>query len=258
MGNNIATYGLAGFPLGHSFSKKYFTEKFEREHITASYLNFEVAQIDNIYQIIKEYPHLQGFNVTIPHKQNILPLLNALSEEAQKIGAVNCVKIKRCNEDIFLTGYNTDAAGFQKSLREFIPEHLSKALILGNGGAAKAVRFVLNKLGMKTLTISRKPDNEDEAGYPELAKIIRDFPLIVNTTPLGTWPDTDSCPEIPYHLLTSAHYLFDLVYNPEVTEFMKRGAMRGAHTQNGMQMLIGQAEEAWRIWNTPDNTKFLK
>lgn len=256
MENKTVTYGLTGFPLGHSFSKKYFTEKFEKEHITARYLNFEIAQINDIYQIIKEFPDLQGFNVTIPHKQNILSLLNSLSEEAQKIGAVNCVRIKRCNGNIFLTGYNTDAAGFQKSLQEFIPEHLSKALILGNGGAAKAVRFVLDKLEMKTLTISRNPQNRDEAGYSELLEIIGNYPLIVNTTPLGTWPNTDSCPAIPYHLLTPAHYLFDLVYNPEVTEFMKRGAIQGAHTRNGMQMLIGQAEEAWRIWNTPDNTYF--
>lgn len=256
MENKTVTYGLTGFPLGHSFSKKYFTEKFEKEHITARYLNFEIAQINDIYQIIKEFPDLQGFNVTIPHKQNILSLLNSLSEEVQKIGAVNCVRIKRCNGNIFLTGYNTDAVGFQKSLQEFIPEHLSKALILGNGGAAKAVRFVLDKLEMKTLTISRNPQNRDEAGYSELLEIIGNYPLIVNTTPLGTWPNTDSCPAIPYHLLTPAHYLFDLVYNPEVTEFMKRGAIQGAHTRNGMQMLIGQAEEAWRIWNTPDNTCF--
>lgn len=256
MENKVFTYGLAGFPLEHSFSKKYFTEKFEKEHITARYLNFEIAQINDIYQIIKEFPDLQGFNVTIPHKQNILPLLDSLSEEAQKIGAVNCVWLKRCNGNIFLAGYNTDVVGFQTSLQDFIPEHISQALILGNGGAAKAVRYVLDKLKIKTLTISRNPRNRDEVGYSELLEIIGNYPLIVNTTPLGTWPNTDSCPDIPYHLLTPNHYLFDLVYNPVTTEFMKRGAMQGAHTRNGMQMLIGQAEEAWRIWNTPDSISF--
>lgn len=248
MKNNHILYGLIGYPLGHSFSKRYFTEKFAAADIDAEYLNFEIKSIDRIRGIIEEYPELKGFNVTIPHKQNIIPLLDAVSKEAEEIGAVNCVRIEHINNSVFLSGYNTDAYGFKKSLLKFIPDGMKNALILGNGGAAKAVKYVLITLKMNVLTVSRTPLGEKEIGYGDVANLLTDYKLIVNTTPLGTWPNTGNCPNIPYHLLTPEHYLFDLVYNPEITEFMKRGASHGAHIKNGLEMLVGQAEKAWDIW----------
>lgn len=241
-------YGLVGFPLGHSFSKKYFTEKFSRKNIEAVYLNFEIEALSGIQTILKEYPELKGFNVTIPHKQNILPYLNFLDEEARQIGAVNCVKVIRNSSEVKLSGYNTDAAGFRSSLLDFIPAGIRKALILGNGGAAKAVRYVLTKLGMEVITVTRTPRQKNETGYEKVPSLLASCRLIVNTTPLGTWPAIEKCPDIPYGALTSSHYLFDLVYNPEVTEFMKRGHQAGAQVHNGLEMLKRQAEEGWKIW----------
>lgn len=243
-----ATFGLIGFPLGHSCSPKYFTEKFKREGKNAEYLPFEIEHISELNNILARYPDLKGFNITIPHKQNIIPFLDQLSEEAKQVGAVNCVKVAHINGEIRLTGYNTDVYGFKKSLLEFIPQNIKKALILGNGGAAKAVRYALHSLGMDVLTVSRTPKAEREISYSEVAALIHDFKLIVNTTPLGTWPKTESCPELPYVQLSPEHYLFDLVYNPEITEFMKRGATAGAHTCNGFGMWKGQAEKSWEIW----------
>lgn len=242
-------FGIIGFPLGHSFSKKYFTEKFDRENIEAEYLNFPIGQINSLTDILAAHPGLCGFNVTIPHKQHILPYLTELSEEARKIGAVNCVRIRYQDGKTILSGYNTDAYGFRKALLNFLPERPEKALILGNGGAAKAVRFVLDSLGTEVLTVSRTPKNEKEISYADIPHKTASFKLIVNTTPLGTWPATEGYPDIPYHLLTPEHYLFDLVYNPEITEFMKRGMKNGAHVCNGLEMLTGQAEAGWAIWN---------
>lgn len=243
------TYGIIGFPLGHSFSQRHFTEKFRREGIDAEYLNFELRDLSEFAGVLERHGHLKGFNVTIPYKQAILPFLDELSEEAQAIGAVNCVKVVRQGSRRRLIGYNTDACGFRDALLRFIPQDLRRALILGNGGAAKAVRHVLRGLGMDTLTVSRTPRNADETGYAECASLLPEYRLIVNTTPLGTWPDTSGCPDIAYPLLTPRHYLFDLVYNPETTEFMKRGIARGAHACNGLGMLVGQAEKGWEIWS---------
>lgn len=243
-------YGLAGFPLGHSFSRDYFTKKFTREKIDARYFNFELENIQDILQIIEQTPELKGFNVTIPHKQNIIPLLNEISDEAQEIGAVNCVKVTHPAGKPFLSGYNTDAYGFRKALLHFIPDGINKALILGNGGAAKAVRYVLKNLGMEVLTVSRTPIKASEISYCDTALYLKDFRLIVNTTPLGTWPKTDNYPAIPYSLLSSGHYLFDLVYNPEITAFMQQGIAAGAHACNGLEMLHGQAEKAWEIFSS--------
>lgn len=249
------TYGLLGFPLGHSFSKRYFTDKFEKEGIEAEFLNFEREDIGDVYQMLTEHPCLKGFTITIPHKQHIIPLLDGISEEARKVGAVNCVKVNRTDNRVSLTGYNTDVYGFKTSLQKFIPGGLQKALLLGNGGAAKAVRYVLQELGMEVVTVSRMPRNADEIGYPEVESKLGAFKLLVNTTPLGTWPDVKGCPDIPYGKLTEAHYLFDLVYNPEITEFMRRGAVAGAHTHNGLEMLHQQAEKAWNIWQSaPEET----
>lgn len=245
------TYGIIGFPLGHSFSKRYFTEKFRKENRDADYLNFEIRDISEILNLLAEYNNLKGFNVTIPYKQAILPFLDNISPEARKIGAVNCVKIIRKNGRPELWGYNTDVFGFKNSLLGFIPQGVTHALVLGNGGAAKAVRYVLQELGIHILTVSRTPRQSTEISYSEIAPLLPDYHLIVNTTPLGTWPDVQSCPDIPYTLLTSEHYLFDLVYNPETTAFMQKGATNGAHIRNGLEMLTGQAEKGWEIWNRP-------
>lgn len=247
-----ATFGLVGFPLGHSCSPKYFTEKFKQENRNAEYLPFEIKEIGELTDILARYPNLKGFNITIPHKQNIIPLLDELSEEARQAGAVNCVKVERTNGNTRLKGYNTDVYGFKNSLLLFIPGNLRHALILGNGGAAKAVRYALHSLGMEVLTVSRTPGNESEISYTDVASHLSHFKLIVNTTPLGTWPNTENRPDIPYKLLTPEHYLFDLVYNPQTTEFMKYGATAGAHTCNGFDMWKGQAEKSWEIWTTDE------
>lgn len=251
----MKTYGIIGFPLGHSCSPAYFNKKFKEAEIEAEYLRFEIEDIRELENILKQYPQLPGFNVTIPHKQNILPYLHAISEEARVIGAVNCVKITYPEGKPFLTGYNTDIYGFRKALLGFIPSGITQALVLGNGGAAKAVRYVLDSLNMKVLTVSRTPKTADEIAYQEVKKLISGFPLIVNTTPLGTWPHTEGHPDIPYALLTPRHYLFDLVYNPEVTTFMQKGQAAGAHACNGYAMWLGQAEKNWEIWEGKEKVK---
>lgn len=248
-------YGIIGNPLGHSCSPRYFNEYFQNAGIDAMYLRFEMKDIRELEKLLHEYPQLKGFNVTIPHKQNILPFLNEVSDEARTVGAVNCVKIGYRNGRPFLSGYNTDTHGFRKALMDFIPSGICQALILGNGGAAKAVRYVLQSLSMKVLTVSRTPRNPGEISYADISTYLPEFRLIVNTTPLGTWPKTESYPDIPYKSLTPEHYLFDLVYNPAVTTFMQKGRESGAHTCNGLAMWLGQAEknrEIWHIDETPE------
>lgn len=241
-------YGIIGCPLGHSCSPAYFNKKFKEAGLEAEYLPFEIADIRQLTDILKQYPDLAGFNVTIPHKQNIIPYLNEISEEAKAIGAVNCVKVKHVQGQLHLTGYNTDMYGFRKALLDFIPHNLRKALILGNGGAAKAVRYALQSLGMEVMTVSRTPQAAGEISYAETAQYLPDHFLIVNTTPLGTWPHTAGFPPISYELLTPGHYLFDLVYNPEVTTFMAKGLAAHAHACNGYAMWLGQAEKNWEVW----------
>ena len=243
-------YGLIGCPLGHSFSRKYFTEKFEREGIAAEYRNFELPEITLLPELIRQHPDLQGFNVTIPHKQAILPLLHHLSPEAETIGAVNCVKIERQGNRTKLCGYNTDATGFRQSLENFVPKQVKKALVLGNGGAAKAVCYILDTLGIEWTTVSRTPSGTKCISYLQAGALLPDTPLIINTTPLGTWPDINTCPDLPYEQLTANHYLFDLAYNPEKTRFLASGKKQGAPTQNGLEMLHNQAEAAWTIWTS--------
>lgn len=242
------TYGIIGYPLGHSCSPRYFNERFQKENIDAEYLSFEIKEIRDLEEILKNNPALKGFNVTIPHKQNILPFLDEISDEAQAIGAVNCVKISKTDGKTRLCGYNTDMFGFRNAVQTFIPAHIQKALILGNGGAAKAVRYALRSLNIETLTVSRTPRQTGEIGYNALSDHLPSCHLLVNTTPLGTWPDTENFPDIPYQLLTADHYLFDLIYNPSETAFMKKGKAAGAHTCNGYAMWLGQAEKNWEIW----------
>lgn len=240
-------YGLLGYPLGHSFSRGFFTEKFKRENIDAEYLNFEFADVNEILDIITKTPNIKGFNITIPHKLNIIHLLDNISPEAKAIGAVNCVKI----EDGILLGYNTDVIGFKKRLLEFIGNDRPSALVLGTGGASRAVKYVLSELGIAYRVVSRVAvAKESILSYDMVdAEIISTHKLIINTTPLGTFPKVEDAPAIPYHLLTPEHKLYDLVYNPTTTKFMQNGKDMGAQSINGYGMLVGQALAAWEIWN---------
>lgn len=243
-------FGLLGFPLGHSFSKTYFTKKFKAEKIDAEFVNFESDNIGQTLQVIKTTPSLKGFAVTIPYKEKIIPYLDYISEEAQKIGAVNSVKVEYTIAGPILTGYNTDILGFRESLLQFIQTSPTQALLLGTGGASKAVRHALASLGIEVLTVSRTPHSPSEIAYDQVARFLPNTPLIINATPVGMWPNVTDCPDIPYHLLTPNHYLFDLIYNPEITEFMYRGKQQGAQIKNGLQMLHLQADYSWELWNT--------
>ena len=242
-------FGLLGFPLGHSFSKTYFTEKFKTEKIDAEFVNFESDNIEQTLQVIKTTPSLKGFAVTIPYKEKIIPYLDHISEDARKIGAVNSVKVEHTISGSILTGYNTDILGFRESLLEFIQTPPTQALLLGTGGASKAVQHALASLGIEVFTVSRTP-HFSEISYDQVARFLSNTPLIINATPVGMWPHVTNCPDIPYHLLSSNHYLFDLIYNPEITEFMYRGKQQGAQIKNGLQMLYLQADYSWKLWNT--------
>ena len=233
-------YGIIGFPLLHSFSAKYFNEKFATEKIEAEYSLFPMKELTS-ERVNELMDSLDGFNVTLPHKQAIIPFLDRLDETAEVIGAVNVVH-KRI-------GYNTDCLGFMTSIRPLLRDFDRKALVLGTGGASKAVCYGLRKLGITPTLVSRTP-KEGMFGYEELnAEIMDTHSIIVNCTPLGMYPDIDSCPPIPYTLISAQHLLFDCVYNPEETLFLRKGKEQGATIQNGIGMLIGQAKEAWKIWN---------
>lgn len=249
-------YGIIGTSLAHSFSPKYFNDYFQKAGISAKYLCFEIPKIQQLAEILHQYPQLKGFNVTIPYKESIFPLLDQISEEAIAVGAVNCVKIESLENHKKLIGYNTDIFGFQSALLDFIPPTCNKALILGNGGAAKAVRYVLNALHIPSLTVSRTPQTKHEISYIATKQYIPEYSLIINTTPLGTWPNTENAPNIAYDLLTPNHYLFDLVYNPSSTKFMKKGQLQGAHVCNGHQMLLKQAEKNLEIWRNKNHSLF--
>ncbi|RYU97609.1 shikimate dehydrogenase family protein [Emticicia agri] len=241
-------YGLIGYPLGHSFSKKYFTEKFEQMGIADNnaYELFEIADIQTFPQLIKSQSDLRGLNVTIPHKQAVMPFLDGLDASAEKVGAVNVIKISEGGK---LIGYNSDYYGFKTSLEEFIPADVAlKALVLGNGGAAKAVIAALNDLSIPYKIVSRTK-SADTLGYEDLPAEIGNYQLIINSSPVGTYPKSDLCPDIPYEQLTPNHYLYDLVYNPVQTLFLQKGEEQGAKTHNGLKMLHLQAEKAWEIWN---------
>lgn len=244
------TYGLVGFPLGHSFSKGYFTDFFRKEGICAEYKNFELARIDDLAKVLEGETALRGFNVTIPYKQQVMPYLHELDAAAEAIGAVNVVKVTQREGLIYLKGYNTDVIGFADSIRPLLKSHHKRALILGTGGASKAVDYALRKMGVETCFVSRSPKDEGLT-YCELTpEVLVRYTVIVNTTPLGTFPKIDECPPIDYSLLDDRFLLFDLVYNPEKTLFLKRGEQAGATVCNGMEMLVGQAKAAWHIWNT--------
>lgn len=235
-------FGLIGRTLGHSFSQRYFTEKFRREGIDAQYLNYEMPDVSGVLSLIHSEPNLVGLNVTIPYKRDIIPLLNSLSDEARAIGAVNVVRIRD------MRGFNTDVVGFRESLRPLLQPHHTHALVLGTGGASLAVKHGLHQLGIETQSVSRTRTGESIT-YTDLdSEVMDSHSIIVNCTPLGTFPNVDECPDIPYHMLTSRHLLFDLVYNPSETLFLRRGHEQGATIKNGYEMLLLQAEAAWTIW----------
>lgn len=249
--NKQKQYGLIGYPLGHSFSRGFFTEKFLREGIDAMYSNYEIPSVDQLETILEANAHLVGFNVTIPHKENIIPLLSAMSDEAKAIGAVNVVKVTRDGNSVSLKGYNSDVVGFVNSIKPLLNMEIHrKALVLGTGGASKAVVYGLNGLvGIETQLVSRSK-LVNTITYEELnAQVLKEYKVIVNCSPLGTFPKVDEAPAIPYDLLGTEHLLYDLVYNPAETEFLKRGKAKGTTIKNGAEMLELQAIEAWRIWN---------
>ena len=276
----MTTYGLIGYPLGHSFSRKFFTEKFEKEEIDAQYLNFEIPSIEEFPEIIKNNPKLRGLNVTIPYKQQVMQYLDEISEEAKAIGAVNVVRIERpspqpspimgretmrnagnkpdglpikgdMSEGLrgSLIGYNSDVIGFVESIHPLLKAHHKKALILGTGGASKAIRYGLEKkLGMKTLFVSRSA-REGMITYEEVtAEVLKEYEVIVNCSPVGMYPHVDECPALPYEAMNENNLLYDLVYNPLETLFMKKGAEQGATVKNGLEMLHLQAIASWKFW----------
>lgn len=238
-------YGLIGYPLSHSFSKKYFTEKFLREGIENSvYELFPIEKMELFPSLIASHPQLRGLNVTIPYKEQVLPFLDELSDAVNEIGACNCISFRNGK----LKGYNTDVIGFEQSLLPLLQPHHTHALVLGTGGAAKAVCWVLNKLKIDFKIVSRSSGN-DYLSYDDLnANIISEYPLIINTTPLGMQPNVNTKPSLPYESITEKHLCYDLVYNPERTLFLKTAEGQGAVIKNGLQMLELQAEAAWKIW----------
>lgn len=240
-------YGLIGYPLGHSFSKKYFTEKFIREGIVdARYELFPLPDVADLPRLLRDNPDLRGLNVTIPHKEAVIPYLHTLDETARAVGAVNCIRIRAG----LLEGFNTDVAGFEESLRGALENRRApgEALILGTGGAAKAVAYVLQKKGIGFRFVSRQPAGEREVSYAALREAALPS-LIVNTTPLGMAPAVDRCPDLPFEQLGAEHLVYDLVYNPPETLLLRQAAARGCAVQNGLEMLHLQAEKAWEIWS---------
>jgi shikimate dehydrogenase len=246
-------YGLLGYPLTHSFSKRYFSEKFENEKIDSAYDNFEIDSISKFPEIVQNNPELIGLNVTIPYKEQVIPFLNELNDSAKEIGAVNTIKIQRIGAEIKLRGFNTDTYGFENSLQPFLkPEH-KKALILGTGGASKALKYVLGKLGIEHISASIEELKENEIRYEEIdEKMMQERLVIINATPLGTYPKVETFPNIPYEYITEKHLLFDLVYNPEETQFLARGKAKGASIKNGYEMLLLQAKKSYEIWNSEE------
>ncbi len=245
----MAKYGLIGNNIGYSFSKTFFTIKFEQENSSDSYHNFDIPCVSQLVDILKEEEDLKGLNVTIPYKESIIPLLDKIDKEAKLIGAVNTIKINKKGK---LIGYNTDHYGFAKALMDFLPVKDKNALLLGTGGASKAILYVLQTLSFKITQVSRtKSESESTLAYEDLNRsIISKNYLIINCTPLGTFPDIHKFPDIPYEFLTKDHLAFDLTYNPRETQFMKKSKAQGARVSNGLKMLEYQAKESLAIWKS--------
>jgi shikimate dehydrogenase len=240
-------FGLLGRNINYSFSKGYFTDKFSNENFQGcSYENFDIAEINFFTELIKNNPDLKGLNVTIPYKEVVIPFLHKLSKNAALIGAVNTIKFTKKGE---LKGYNTDYYGFKKSLKPLLEPHHKKALILGTGGASKGVAFALDQLGILYTFVSREA-KENAIDYERInATTFDNYQIIINSTPVGTSPNTEAFPKIPYEFFTEKHIAYDLIYNPAETQFLKKAKEQGAQTKNGLDMLIFQAERAWKIWN---------
>lgn len=244
-------FGLIGFPLGHSFSKKYFTEKFEKDKLThCEYQNFPIENIEKLPGLIQSLPELAGLNVTIPYKESVIQYLDHVDKVADKIGAVNTIKVIRSGDKFTLNGYNTDSYGFFHSLEPHLKNFHQSALIIGTGGSSKAVAFVLDQLGIDYLFVSRNPKMKNHISYFDLCgPVLNNYQIIINTSPIGMYPNDQEKPDIPYDFVTSKHILFDLIYNPPKTNFLKTGEMKKATIINGLNMLHLQAEKSWQIWN---------
>ncbi|MDO4159728.1 MAG: shikimate dehydrogenase [Prevotellaceae bacterium] len=242
-------YGLIGFPLGHSFSQSYFNEKFENEGIDAEYINFEIPTIDSLPEILASNPELKGLNVTIPYKEKVISFLDSVSPEARAIGAVNVIKVEHKGNDTILKGYNSDVIGFTKSIEPLLERFHKKALVLGTGGSSKAINYGLRSLGLETVFVSRY-ERPNTIQYDKLTpEIIKEYNVIVNCTPCGMYPHISECPDIPYDAIGSKNIIYDLIYNPDQTLFMKKAAQHGATVKNGLEMLLLQAFASWNFWS---------
>lgn len=242
-------YGLIGRTLGHSFSQDFFNHKFQSENVNARYVNFELADIGEFNELLAQYPALRGLNVTIPYKEEVIPYMDEMDAEAAEIGAVNVIKFIGSGAKLKLKGYNSDVIGFSDSIAPLLNPQRNKALVLGTGGASKAIVRGLRNLGVETQLVSRTR-REGVLAYEDLTpEVMASHLVVVNTTPLGMYPNTDKAPDIPYSELTPAHLCYDLIYNPDTTKFMKLSAAHGAETKNGLEMLLLQAFASWRIWN---------
>lgn len=242
-------YGLIGYPLGHSFSVSFFNEKFANEGINARYINFEIPNIEDLPEILASTPELKGLNVTIPYKQKVISYIDELSPEARAIGAVNVIRITRKGKNLTLKGFNSDVIGFTRSIEPMLENIHKKALILGTGGASRAIEYGLKSLGLETLFVSRAK-KDGCITYKEVTpELIKEYNVIVNCTPLGMYPKADTCPDLPYEAMDTHTILYDLIYNPDETLFMKNGAKYGATTKNGLEMLLLQAFASWDFWN---------
>ncbi len=243
-------YGLIGFPLTHSFSMNYFNNMFDSENIDAEYVNFEIPDIGDFMEVVAENPELAGLNVTIPYKEQVIPYMDEMDDEAALVGAVNVIKLIRGkNGEIRFKGFNSDVMGFQNSIAPLINDKRRKALVLGTGGASKAINRGLLNLGVEPVYVSRT-HRDGRLTYNELTpEIMETHKIVVNCTPLGMYPDVERCPDIPYDLLTPEHLCYDLIYNPDMTAFMRKSRLAGAEVKNGLEMLLLQAFESWNIWN---------
>ncbi len=245
-------YGLIGFPLGHSFSKNYFNEKFKNESIDAEYINFEISSIELLPEVLASNPELKGLNVTIPYKEKVISYLDVVSPEARAIGAVNLIRVEHKGNEVKLKGYNSDVIGFTKSIQPMLERFHKKALVLGTGGASKAVSYGLRSLGLETVLVSRfeRPGTiQYERITPE---VVKEYNVIVNCTPVGMYPNIDECPKLPYDAIDDKNILYDVIYNPDKTLFMKKGMEHGATVKNGLEMLLLQAFANWKIWSNKE------
>ena len=242
-------YGLIGYPLGHSFSISYFNEKFQNENINARYINFEIPSIEALPEVLASNPELKGLNVTIPYKEKVMSYLDQISPEARAIGAVNVIRVTNKGNKVLLKGYNSDVIGFTKSIEPMLEKWHKKALILGTGGASKAINYGLRSLGLETVYVSRYERPGTIQYHRITPEIVKEYNVIVNCTPVGMYPHADECPNLPYGAMDSHTILYDLIYNPDETLFMKRGMEYGANVKNGLEMLLLQAFASWEFWN---------